>query len=88
MLIVDDFGVGYVGIKHAEHLASVLKRYHDISEDWEGKKISGIELIREYEQKHSAKTFRLSITSYIAKLLFKVGHKLPVKKNLSPHRCR
>ena len=26
--------------------------------------------------------------NYIAKLLFKVGHKLPVKKQLSPHRCR
>ena len=34
MLIVDDFGVGYMGRKHAEHLASVLKNCHEISEDW------------------------------------------------------
>ena len=33
MLIVDDFGMDYVVKKHAEHLASVLKKYHDISED-------------------------------------------------------
>ena len=25
---------------------------------------------------------------YIEKLLFKVGHKPPVKKQISPHRCR
>ena len=25
---------------------------------------------------------------YIAKILFKVGHKPPVKKQISPHRCR
>ena len=39
MLIVDDFGMEYVGRKHSEHLASVLKKYHEISEDWEGKNI-------------------------------------------------
>ena len=26
--------------------------------------------------------------SYIANILFKVGHKRPVKKQLSPQRCR
>ena len=65
MLIVDDFGVKYVGRKHAEHLASVLKKYHDISEDWEGKKIAGIDLIWDYTQKHSGRTFRLSMKSYM-----------------------
>ena len=28
------------------------------------------------------------MTGYIAKLLFMVGHKLPVKKHISPHCCR
>ena len=42
MLIVDNFGVDYVGRKNAETLASFLKNYHEISEDWEGKKIAGI----------------------------------------------
>ena len=48
MLIVDDFGVEYVRRKHSDHLALVLKKYHDISEYWEGKKISGIDLIWDY----------------------------------------
>ena len=38
MLIVDDFGVDYVGRKHSEYPDSILKKYHDISEYWEGKK--------------------------------------------------
>ena len=88
MLIGDDFGVEYVGRKQAEHLASVLKNYLKISEDWEGKIFVGIDLIWDYTQNHSGRSFRLSMESYIYKLLFKVGHKTPVNKNISPHRCR
>ena len=43
-LIVDDFGVDYVGKQHAYHLATILKKYHNITEDWEGKKYAGIDL--------------------------------------------
>ena len=88
MLIVDSFGVEYVGRKHTQHLAIVLKKYHEISEDWESKTFAGINLIWDYTQTHSVRTCRLSMKRYIAKLLFKVGHKLPVKKHISPHRCR
>ena len=35
-LIIDDFGVEYVGKQHAYHLATTLKN-HNITEDWEGK---------------------------------------------------
>ena len=37
-LVVDDFGVKYVGKEHARQLISVLKEHYEISEDWEGKK--------------------------------------------------
>ena len=37
-LIVYDFDVEYVGKQHADHLATILKKYHNITEDWEGKK--------------------------------------------------
>ena len=33
-LVVDDFGVEYMGKQHAEHLATILKKYHNITEDW------------------------------------------------------
>ena len=78
----------YVGRKHTEHLASVLKKYHEISEDWEGKKFAGVDLIWDYTRKHSGITCRFLIKSYIPKLLYKVGHKPPVNKHLSPHSCR
>ena len=44
-LVVDDFGVEYVGKQHAEHLANILKKYHNITEYWEGKKYAGIDLV-------------------------------------------
>ena len=53
MLIVDCFDVDYVGRKHTEHLALDLKKYHEISEDWEGKTISGIDLIWDYASVYS-----------------------------------
>ena len=43
-LVVDDFGVEYVGKQHADHLATIFKKYHNITEDWEGKKYAGIDL--------------------------------------------
>ena len=33
-LVVDDFGVEYVGKQHAEHLTTILKKYHNITEYW------------------------------------------------------
>ena len=36
-LVVDDFGVKYVGKEHADHVVRVLKENYKISEDWGGK---------------------------------------------------
>ncbi len=41
-LVVDDFGVKYVGKENAMHLINVLKQDYEISEDWEGNKYIGI----------------------------------------------
>ena len=38
-LIVDDFGVEYVGKQNANHLDMVIKKYHNITEYWTGKKM-------------------------------------------------
>ena len=43
-LIVDDFGVKYVGKKHANHLINFLKKHYTVAEDWEGEKYGGITL--------------------------------------------
>ena len=79
VLIVDDFGVEYVGKKHAQNLLNILKKYHTMSEDWEGKKFAGIDLEWNYDKVHSKRTCRLSMREYIKKLLHKIGHPMPRK---------
>ena len=36
-LIVDNFGVKYIGKEHIMHLIKVLKEHYKVEEDWEGK---------------------------------------------------
>jgi hypothetical protein len=36
-LVVNNFGVTYVGKEHADHLLNTLKKYYQVTEDWEGK---------------------------------------------------
>ena len=33
-LVVDDFGVKYVGMEHADHLVASLKMKYKLVEDW------------------------------------------------------
>ena len=61
VLIVDDFGVEYVGKQHADHLVNVLKEHYDMTEDWEGKKIAGIDMTWNYAPRHKDRTCRLSM---------------------------
>ena len=38
VLIIDDFGIKYVGKKYALHLLKILYQNYEITTDWEGKK--------------------------------------------------
>jgi hypothetical protein len=35
-LVVDNFGVKYIGKEHVRHLIQTLKEHYEIEEDWEG----------------------------------------------------
>ena len=35
-LVVDDFGVKFIGAEHVQHLLQVLRQDYEIEEDWEG----------------------------------------------------
>ena len=83
-LIVDDFGVEYVGKKHADHLDTILKIYHNITEYWEGKKYAGIDLKRNYEKR----TRLATMDRYILELINKYGHMTPKKPQYSPQKHR
>jgi hypothetical protein len=58
-LIVDDFGIEYVGEEHAIHLCDTIKEHYDITKNWTGDLYSGINL----EWNYTACTCRLSMTT-------------------------
>ncbi len=43
-LVVDDFGVKYIGNEHVMHLINTLKEHYKVEEDWEGQRYQGITL--------------------------------------------
>jgi hypothetical protein len=81
-LVVDDFGVKYVGKEHAMHLINILKEHYDISEDWTGSKYIGINFDWDYDNRR----VHLSMPGYIDKALKRFGHDQP--KRRKTHRIR
>jgi hypothetical protein len=47
-LCVDDFGVKYVGIKHAHHLLQTLNEHYETSQDWKGEQYLGLTITWDY----------------------------------------
>ena len=41
-LLVDNFGIKYIGKEHADHLISALEEDYTLEVDWEGKLYAGI----------------------------------------------
>lgn len=80
-LVVDDFGVHYVGREHAEHLLSALQDKYTVTTDWSGRKYLGLTLDWNYEDRH----VDLSMPNYIANALHKFQHPTPQKPEHAPH---
>ena len=53
---MDDFGIKYVGKEHDLHLLKTLKVDYEITTDWEGEKIAGIDLAWDYHPRHTNRT--------------------------------
>jgi hypothetical protein len=47
-LVVDNFGVKYVGKAHAQHLIDSLSSFYKLTVDWQATKYCGITLERDY----------------------------------------
>ena len=61
-LVVDEFGVKYVGREHADHLIQCLRNhYKEIDIDWTGKRFCGIHLHWDYLNR----TCNLSMPGYV-----------------------
>jgi hypothetical protein len=50
-LVVDDFGVKYVGREHAEHLMTCIKKKYNISSDWNDTAYCGLTLDWDYKDR-------------------------------------
>ena len=94
-LVVDDFGVKYVGEKHAKHLLNALKSDHkkpgdayEVEEDWDGDLFCGITLDWHYgtgdPSDRLGRYLDISMGKYIPKLLAKFNHGKPKKAQHSP----
>ena len=82
-LVVDDFGVKYVGREHAEHLKGVLEEHYEVSTDWAGKKYIGLSLDWDYERRE----VHVSLEGYVERAAKELGHEPPCKRQTSPWRC-
>lgn len=80
-LIVDDFGVKYVGKEHAQHLMETLREFCTITEDWKGEKYIGIMLDWDYVRRQ----VHLSTLGYSKEALVRVRYDLR-KINDQPHK--
>jgi hypothetical protein len=48
-LVLDDYGVKYVGREHTEHLMACIKKNYSISSDWKGHAYCGLTLDWDYK---------------------------------------
>jgi hypothetical protein len=70
-LVVDDFGVKYIGKEHAQHLKNALKEHYKLTCNWTGKRYIGITLDWDYNKCH----VHLSMPNYVQKALKQFQHK-------------
>eukprot|EP00956_Cyclotella_meneghiniana_P027920 scaffold63927_cov37-Cyclotella_meneghiniana.AAC.1 len=79
-LVVDDFGVKYVGKEHAEHLKRVLEEHYKVTADWAGERYVGIHLKWDYDKRQC----HLYMPGYVKKSLIQFGHK--IEENLKQNQ--
>ena len=80
-LVVDDFGVKYVGEEHANHLMSVLRKFYDVEEDWTGELYCGITLSWNYNERY----VDISMPKYVQKQLVKYKWRTPKRPQYFPY---
>jgi len=81
-LVVDDFGIQYVGREHAHHLLAALKENYEITIDWEATLYLGITLTWDYIKR----TVDLSMPGYVTAALKKFNHPKPARPEHAPYR--
>ena len=80
-LVVDDFGVKYVGEEHALHLKKALESDYKVTTDWTGARYIGITLDWDYERRQ----VHLSMPNYVRKALKQFQHVQSTNKQNAPY---
>ena len=80
-LVVDDFGVKYMGKEHALHLIDSIKSSYSLTKDWSGNLYWGISL----EWNYINRTVDISMPNYIKKKLQEYKHDFPAKPQYCPY---
>lgn len=80
-LVVDNFGIKYIGLDHATHLITALKEIYDVTIDVDGKLYCGLTLDWDYVNH----TVNITMPGYINEVLHKFQHPKPTKPEHSPH---
>jgi hypothetical protein len=80
-LCVDDFGVKYVGIKHAQHLLQTLNEHYETSQDWKGERYLGLTIAWDY----TLQQVQLSMPGYCKKAGHRFHHPNPIKPQHQPY---
>eukprot|EP00804_Cyclotella_cryptica_P007932 CCRYP_019848-RA/>CCRYP_019848-RA protein AED:0.05 eAED:-0.05 QI:0/-1/0/1/-1/1/1/0/1335 len=81
-LVVDNFGLKYVGKEHTDHLLNALKQHYTLDIDWTGSLYCGIALKWDYHNK----TVDIAMPGYIKKVLQRFQHEC-AKPQHSPYQC-
>ncbi len=77
-LVVDNFGVKYIGEEHANHLKQALDKHYKLICDWMGTQYIGITLDWNYTNRQ----VHLSMPNYVMKALKQFQH---IAKNVNMH---
>jgi hypothetical protein len=80
-LVVDDFGVKYVGKEHVENLIKCIKETYELTEDWTGDLYCDITVKWNYDEQW----LDISMPGYIKKLQLKYKHRMPTKPQHCPY---
>jgi len=80
-LVVDDFGVKYVGAEHARHLMQAIENNYTISHEWEGRRYIGLTIDWDYDNKQ----VHISMPEYIQEALTRFNHPRPKRPQDQPH---
>ena len=76
-LVVDNFGVRYVGEEHAIQLKNIIEENYTLISEWYGRQYIGTALDLDYKRRQ----VHLSIPKYVTKDIKKFKHKLQKKKH-------